>query len=109
MTETKFDWSDVPSGGAYIKWTELGQEAEGDVAEIKEGTFGFEVHFTDGRILGLTLSDLTKKVKKAAPGIGDHLFCKWIQEKPVGQPDPMKIFDVRVDRRGPAPDVEELA
>jgi hypothetical protein len=109
MTETKINWDDVPSGGAFIKWTQLGQEEEGDVADVKEGTYSFEVHFTDGRILGLSLSDLRDKVKEAAPGIGDHLWCKWVAEKPVGQPDPKKIFEVRVDRRGAAPVVEDLA
>jgi hypothetical protein len=107
--EAAFNWDDVPAGGAFIKWTQLGQEEEGDVAEVKEGTFGFEVHFTDGRILGLSLKDLREKVKDAAPGIGDHLWCKWVSERNVGQPDPKKIFDVRVTRRGSAPDVDDLA
>ena len=107
--QTRFNWNDVPSGGAYIKWTQLGQEEEGDVAEIKEGTFGFEVHFTDGRILGLSLKDLRDKVKAAAPGICEHLWSKWIAEQPTGQPDPKKIFEVRVTRRGSTPAVDDLA
>jgi hypothetical protein len=108
MTQTKFNWRDVPSGGAFIKWTQLQQEEEGNVAEIKEGTFGFEIHFTDGRILSLSLSDLREKVKDAAPGLGDHLWCKWIAEKPTNQPSPMKIFEVRVTRREAAPDPGDL-
>ena len=108
MTQTA-KWEDVPSGGAFIKWTEVGQEDEGDVADVTEGTFGFEVHFTDGRILGLSLSDLRNKMKDAAPGIGDHVWCKFVSERPTSQPSPMKIFEVKVTRRGPAPDVDELA
>ena len=107
--QTKFSWNDVPSGGTYIKWTQLGQEEEGDIAGVKEGTFGFEVHFTDGRILGLILSDLRAKVKDLAPGISDHLWCKWIAEKPTNQPAPMKVFEVRVTRREQPPDVGDLA
>jgi hypothetical protein len=108
MTQQEVNWDDVPSGGAYIKWTQLSQEEEGDVADVKEGTFGFEVHFTDGRILSLSPVDLREKVKAAAPGIGDHVWCKWIAEKPTSQPTPKKIFEVHVTRRGPTPDVSNL-
>jgi hypothetical protein len=101
-------WDDVPSGGAFIKWTQLGEENEGDVADVREGTFGFEIVFTDGRILGLSLSDLRKKMKEAAPAIGDHVWVKFVAEKPTSQPSPMKVFEVRVTRRGPAPDVGDL-
>jgi hypothetical protein len=108
MTQTA-DWEDVPSGGAFIKWTQIGQVEEGEVADVKEGSFGYDVHFTDGRILGLSLSDLRKKMKDAAPGIGDHVWVKFVAEKPTSQPSPMKVFEVRVTPRGPAPDVDELA
>lgn len=107
MTQTA-KWDDVPSS-AVIKWTELGEENEGDVADLREGPFGFEIVFTDGRILSLSPVDLRAKVKDAAPGIGDHLWCKWVAERPTSQPSPKKIFEVRVTRRGPAPDVEDLA
>ena len=45
-------------------------------------------------------------MKEAAPGIGDHVWVKFVAEKPTSQPSPMKVFEVRVTRRGPAPDVE---
>jgi hypothetical protein len=108
MTQTA-NWEDVPSGGAFIKWTQIGQVEEGEVADVKEGSFGYDVHFTDGRILSLSLSDLRKKMKDAAPGIGDNVWVKFVAEKPTSQPSPQKIFEVRVTRRGPAPDVDELA
>lgn len=109
MAQPQFDWDDVPAGGAYIKWTQLEQEEEGEVADKKVGTFGFEVHFTDGRVLSLSPVDLREKVKNAAPEIGDHLWCKWIAEKPTSQPAPKKIFEVRVTRRESPPDAGDLA
>jgi hypothetical protein len=108
-TKTDFDWEDVPAGGDFIKWTKLGQEEEGDVADVREGSFGFEIVFTDGRILPLSLSDLRAKIKDAAPGIGDHVWAKFVAEKPTSQPSPMKVFEVRVTPRGPAPAVDDLA
>jgi hypothetical protein len=103
-------WDDVASeGGVFIKWTKIGEENEGEVADVKEGNFGPDLHFIDGRIMSLSLSDLRKKMKEAAPGIGDHVWVKYVADKPTSQPSPMKIFEVKVTRRGPAPDVDELA
>lgn len=107
--QANFQWSDVQTGGLYIKWEQLNQEDEGDVADIREGAFGVEIVFSDGRILGLSLADLRAKLKDAAPGIGDHVWVKFVAEKPTNQPSPKKIFEVRVTRRGAAPAVDDLA
>jgi hypothetical protein len=85
MSQSQINWNDVPGGGAYIKWEQIGQEEEGDVADVKEGTFGFEIHFSDGQILGLSLSDLRKKMKDAAPGIGDHVRVQ-VRDREAHQP-----------------------
>jgi hypothetical protein len=102
MTEHR-NWNEVPSGSNFIKWEHIGQEEKGTMAALKEGNFGFEVHFTDGRIMGLSLSDLRAKVKDAEPEVGDQIYAKWVAEKPTSQPAPMKIFEVRVTRREGSP------
>ncbi len=75
----------------YIKWEQLGQEEQGDVADIREGAFGFELVLTDDRITWAFARRPPGEVQGRRPR-GSAITCgaKFVTEKPTSVSRPRR-------------------
>lgn len=108
-----FSYDDFKSD--VIKFNTVGQEVDAKILEIEPYTgmnnnkcFKYMLLLNDGRRASLICSqtDLKQKLADVAPQVGDQIHIKYIQDKHVGQPEPMKVFEVGVksgEAAAPAP------
>jgi hypothetical protein len=109
-----FDWS--PFEGDRWQPESIGDTIKGQIVDIEAKNIGGDlvpvvtITVEDGSRKEIRCStDLKRKLAKENPQIGDMLAVKMTDLKHTGQPQPMKVFAVRVQRNNqtPAPQAPE--
>lgn len=94
-----------------VKFTTIGQVVEGKILDIEPYTgmnnnkcFKYTLQVGDRKTtLICSQTDLKQKLADVAPQVGDTIRIEYVQDKHVGQPEPMKVFQVGVKSGEPAP------